>query len=101
MSRSSGSSRKRRIRLEMEASTEMTGRSRAGWWAMLPLLPWLALACRTGAERPASAGAGGLTEGPTRWLMLPEEIHQAERLSSTREAVSFIEAFWRRRDPDP
>jgi GWxTD domain-containing protein len=79
----------------------MTGRWRAaGWWAALPLLSWLALSCR-GGVRPPSAGAGGLTDGPTRWLMLPEEVHQAERLRTTREAVDFVEEFWRRRDPDP
>lgn len=48
-----------------------------------------------------TAGAGGLVDGPTRWLMLPEEIRQAQRLRTTREAVDFVEAFWRRRDPDP
>jgi len=73
----------------------------AGWWAVLPLLSWLAIACRSAPYRPASAGAGGLTDGPTRWLMLPEELHQAQRLRTTREAVDFIETFWRRRDPDP
>jgi GWxTD domain-containing protein len=80
----------------------MAGRLRAvGWWAVLPLLSWLALGCRSGSDRPPSAGAGGLTEGPTRWLMLPEELHQAERLRTSRDAVEFVEAFWRRRDPDP
>jgi GWxTD domain-containing protein len=79
----------------------MAGHTRAvGWWAVPPLLAWLALACQPG-DRPTSAGAGGLTDGPTRWLMLPEELHQAERLRTTRDAVAFIETFWRRRDPDP
>lgn len=69
--------------------------------AVLSLIPWLALACRPGIVRATSGGAAGLAAGPTRWLMLPEEIRQAERLDSTREAVEFVEAFWRRRDPDP
>ncbi|HKH47529.1 MAG TPA: GWxTD domain-containing protein [Thermoanaerobaculia bacterium] len=69
--------------------------------AVLSLIPWLALACRPGTVRATPAGAASLTEGPTRWLMLPEEIHVAERLRSTREAVEFVEDFWRRRDPDP
>ncbi len=72
--------------------------------AILPLVPWLALACRPGIVRAtsgATSGAASLADGPTRWLMLPEEIRQAERLGSTREAVAFIEDFWRRRDPDP
>jgi GWxTD domain-containing protein len=33
--------------------------------------------------------------------MLPEEQRKFRRLHTTREAVDFIEAFWRRRDPDP
>ena len=69
--------------------------------AALSLIPWLALACRPGVVRATSAGAAGLADGPTRWLMLPEEIRQAEKLGTTREAVEFIEEFWRRRDPDP
>lgn len=68
--------------------------------AVLSLIPWLALACGPGVVR-ATSGAASLADGPTRWLMLPEEIRQAERLRSTREAVEFIEEFWRRRDPDP
>ncbi len=69
--------------------------------AVLSLVPWLALACRPGIVRATPAGAAGLADGPTRWLMLPEEIHRAERLDTTREAVEFVEEFWRRRDPDP
>lgn len=70
--------------------------------AVLSLVPWLALACRPGVVRAtASGGAASLADGPTRWLMLPEEIREAERLRSTREAVEFVEQFWRRRDPDP
>jgi GWxTD domain-containing protein len=69
--------------------------------AVLSLVPWLALACRPGLVRATSSGAPSLADGPTRWLMLPEEIRQAERLRSTREAVEFVEEFWRRRDPDP
>jgi GWxTD domain-containing protein len=77
----------------------MTERLRAaGWWAVLPLLSWLALGCGSGAERP---GAGALTDGPTRWLMLPEEARRAQHLRTTRDAVDFVEEFWQRRDPDP
>jgi GWxTD domain-containing protein len=65
------------------------------------LLSWLTVGCGPALDRPPSAGAGGLTEGPTRWLMLPDELHQAERLRTSRDAVDFIEQFWRRRDPDP
>jgi GWxTD domain-containing protein len=69
--------------------------------AALSLLPWLALACRPGVIRATPSGAASLAEGPTRWLMLPEEIRQAERLESSRDAVRFVEDFWLRRDPDP
>ncbi len=68
---------------------------------MLPLLAWLVLACRSGTDRPPLAGPGGLTEGPTRWLMLPDERRRAEHLHTSRDAIDFVEAFWRRRDPDP
>ena len=66
--------------------------------AVLPLLFLLLPGCQSSPPRRSS---GGLDEGPTRWLMLPEEIHQYRRLHSTRETVDFNEAFWRRRDPDP
>jgi GWxTD domain-containing protein len=42
-----------------------------------------------------------LSEGPTRWLILPDEERQLRQLRTTRDAVDFVEAFWRRRDPDP
>lgn len=69
--------------------------------AVLSLIPWLALACRPGIVRGAPSGASSLLDGPTRWLMLPEEIRRAERLRTTREAVEFVEELWLRRDPDP
>lgn len=81
------------------------GGKRARWRldAVLLLLPWLALACRSTPVRLASTSgsAVGLDEGPTRWLMLPEEQRKFRHLQTTREAVDFIEDFWRRRDPDP
>lgn len=67
--------------------------------AAMPLICWLVLGCGSAPARPA--GGVGLDEGPTRWLMLPEEQRKFRRLNTTREAVDFIEAFWRRRDPDP
>jgi len=36
-----------------------------------------------------------------RWLVLPDEARRFRRLSSSAEALAFIERFWRRRDPDP
>jgi GWxTD domain-containing protein len=77
------------------------GRS-TGWRlaAALAVLSSLALGCRSAAPRRPVSGAG-LDEGPTRWLMLPEEEHKYRRLHTTREVVDFIEEFWRRRDPEP
>lgn len=79
----------------------MAGACCARWRlaAALYLLACLTLACGSAPSRPA--GGVGLGEGPTRWLMLPDEQRQLRRLRTTREAVDFIEAFWRRRDPDP
>jgi GWxTD domain-containing protein len=75
-------------------------RARRGLTAALAVLSWLALGCQSAAPRRAG-NAAGLDEGPTRWLMLPEEARQYRRLRNTREVVDFVEAFWRRRDPDP
>lgn len=36
-----------------------------------------------------------------RWLLLPEETRRFRRLEDGRDAVLFIERFWRRRDGDP
>lgn len=40
-------------------------------------------------------------EGPVRWLMLPAEAREFERLVNDGEARLFVDGFWRRRDPDP
>jgi GWxTD domain-containing protein len=80
----------------------MAGVNHARWRlaAVLALVPWIAFGCRSAApRRPATSS--GLNEGPTRWLMLPDEARQYRRLRTTREVVDFVEEFWRRRDPDP
>lgn len=87
---------------EPRAGGESAGRRPALLLLLLTL--GLAWGCRSGGPRvsvASTSGVAGLLEGPTRWLMLPEEEKQARRLSSTREAIAFIEDFWRRRDPDP
>jgi len=66
--------------------------------AVLPLLCWLALACQSPGR---TSTAAGLADGPTRWLMLPDELRQVQRMRTNREAVDWLETFWRRRDPDP
>ena len=68
--------------------------------AALVVLSSLGLGCQSAPPRRSGNGAG-LDEGPTRWLMLPDEARQYRRLQNTREVVDFVETFWRRRDPDP
>jgi GWxTD domain-containing protein len=65
------------------------------------VLPGLLLGCGSTAPLRPASGAAGLDEGPTRWLMLPEEEKQYRRLRTSREVIDFVEAFWLRRDPDP
>lgn len=64
-------------------------------------LAWVALAgaCGSGAHRPEVAAS--LVQGPTHWLMLPDEEDVARRLRGVPEALAFEERFWKRRDPDP
>lgn len=66
--------------------------------AVLPLLSCLVLACQSPGRVSTAAG---LADGPTRWLMLPDELRQVQRMRTNREAVDWLETFWRRRDPDP
>lgn len=65
--------------------------------ALSLLLFLFALACQSGR----TSTAAGLADGPTRWLMLPDEIRQVQRMRTNREAVDWLESFWRRRDPTP
>lgn len=55
-------------------------------------------ACYSASGRTPAAG---WADGPVQWLLLPEEQRQFRRQRNAREAVLFIELFWRRRDPDP
>jgi GWxTD domain-containing protein len=66
--------------------------------AVLPLLSWLVLSCQSTGR---TSTAAGLADGPTRWLMLPEELRQVQHMRTNREAVDWLETFWRRRDSDP
>jgi len=76
-------------------------RARRAVASLLPLLPGLlGLACQS-VERPQAAGAvAEWAEGPARWLILPDEARQLHRIRTNQQAVAFMEAFWRRRDPD-
>jgi GWxTD domain-containing protein len=40
-------------------------------------------------------------KGPVRWLIEPREIRAYRRIDDRAEALAFIRAFWRRRDPTP
>jgi GWxTD domain-containing protein len=66
----------------------------------LPLV-WAVLGGCSGERAPSSAPAAELTTGPLRWLMLPQEEKEARDLRTSRDAVDFLERFWRRRNPDP
>src|ERR1041384_5177475 len=65
--------------------------------ALSLMLLLLALACQSSR----TSTAAGLADGPTRWLMLPDEMRQVQRMRTNREAVDWLESFWRRRDPTP
>ena len=59
------------------------------------LLCWFAMACQTGR----TSTAAGLADGPTRWLMLPDELRQdilskgqLDRIRSTMRALRELRA---------
>jgi GWxTD domain-containing protein len=73
-----------------------------GWACGWSLLLWCWLLTSTACGSTLAGGPiAAWAEGPVRWLMLPSEQRQARRLRNRREAVLFIEFFWRRRDPTP
>lgn len=71
------------------------GRQVVAWLALVVL----AGACGTAVRSPEAAAS--LVQGPTHWLMLPEEEQRARRLHGVPETLAFEESFWKRRDPDP
>lgn len=79
--------------------------SEAARRAMACLLPLLGaagwLSCRSGVPPQAASAVAEWAAGPARWLILPDEEKQLHRIRTNQEAVAFMEAFWRRRDPDP
>ena len=67
--------------------------------SLLPPLAGLWLGCQSAG--PSETGfLRTWRAGPARWLILPEEERQLARVRDHAAAVAFIEAFWRRRDPD-
>jgi GWxTD domain-containing protein len=75
----------------------------ARWQSALAPLVLVALAASCSGARGArvSAGARLWLEGPVRWLLTPEETRDFRGLTTHRQVLEFIEAFWRRRDPTP
>jgi GWxTD domain-containing protein len=69
-----------------------------GGLTALAVLLSVVCGCRT--VEPSSPAAAW-SEGPVRWLLLPDEAQRFRRSKDGREAVAFIEAFWRRRDREP
>ena len=75
---------------------------------LLPVFGTLLLAARVAV--PAALGdepgadrvyARSWAEGPARWLLLPSEERETNRLRSANDWAGFIDDFWRRRDPEP
>ncbi len=74
------------------------------WTGLLTglLTLFLAVGCSAHTSEPkVTAGARLWAAGPVRWLMLPEEARRFRRLTTNRQALEFIDEFWRRRDPTP
>lgn len=57
--------------------------------------------CHAAGNPHISSAAREWLEGPTKWLLLDDEIRAYRRLRSNRDTITFMETFWRRRDPDP
>ena len=58
-------------------------------------------ACHAASNPHISGAAREWLEGPTKWLLLEDEGRAFRRLRSNRDTITFMESFWRRRDPDP
>lgn len=66
----------------------------------LPVVASLSLPARAAAP-PERAAVVAWADGPVRWLMTDGELKRARRLRTGRDAIGFLEDFWRRRDPTP
>ena len=65
--------------------------------ALIVLATLAPSACSTLSDVAPDSEALALTQGPLRWLLLPEEERQARELRTAREAADFQRAFWLRR----
>jgi GWxTD domain-containing protein len=83
-------------------STEARGGAGGGRGAVLALLAAAALAASgcTAVPSPASDTARAWSEGPVRWLLLPEEHEELRRIRGGPELSRFLQQFWIRRDDD-
>lgn len=78
------------------------------WGALVPgRVPGLVLgllllaACSSLGGPTSTAEVRAWSQGPVRWLLLPAEERQLQRLRSAAEGNRFMEEFWHRRDPTP
>jgi GWxTD domain-containing protein len=95
-----GSSRRPRSRWAATRPTEPSSR----WRQLLPLLGAavaMTVAGCAGSLLPGAQAARDWSQGPARWLLLPDEKDALEEIASTAELATFLQAFWRRRDDDP
>ncbi len=83
------------------SSATMRAMANQRHWTWLLALT-LVIGCSANSSGPkVTAGARLWAAGPVRWLMLPEESSRFHQLSTNRQALEFIDEFWRRRDPTP
>jgi GWxTD domain-containing protein len=65
------------------------------------VLAALAVAAACTASAPVADTARAWSEGPARWLLLPEEHEELRALRTSAELARFLQRFWVRRDDDP
>ena len=67
-----------------------------------PLLPLHLLGCSGGsAPSPAAETAHAWGNGPTKWLLLPEETAALDGVRTNADFAHFLAGFWDCRDDDP
>lgn len=69
--------------------------------AAAPLLALPLLRCGVSAPSPAAETARAWGNGPTRWLLLPEDTAALEAVRTNAEFAHFLAGFWDCRDDDP
>jgi len=60
-----------------------------------------AIVISTSAAAQVTPKYAGWAEGPVRLLMMKDEVKQWKAVRSDREAETFIDLFWAKRDPTP